>query len=254
MPVHVSIHDVSPAWEREVELALEMTRDAGVRAALLVVPNFHGRAPLSEHPRFAERLRQLQAEGHEIYLHGYFHRAGRAFDLGAPPVRSEPSGASLSARVRHAFAQKVVSAGEAEFSDVSPEQAVERLTHGEQMLADAGLTIQGFVAPAWSMPAWVLGLLSKRGYRFTEDHTRVYDPARGTSRASVVLNYASRTPARLFSSVAYCRMARPARRFLPARIALHPADMRFALLRAETASLLEWARGDFVDEGRALLS
>jgi predicted deacetylase len=257
MPVHVSIHDVSPAWQPEVELALQMTKAAGAKAALLVVPNFHARAPLSEHPRFAERLRRLQADGHEIYLHGFFHLSrpwneSPAKTTGHTNSSRRPS--TLGARIRHAFAQKVVSAGEAEFSDVSPSEARERLFEGERMLNDAGLSIDGFVAPAWSMPSWVLRLLSERGYRFTEDHTRVYDPAGGNSRASVVLNYASRTPARLLSSVAYCRVARPARRFLPARIALHPADMRFALLRAETASLLEWARGDFVAEGRSLLA
>jgi hypothetical protein len=40
---------------------------------------------------------------------------------------------------------------------------------------------------------------------------------------------------------------------MPARIAIHPADMRFALLRGETRSLLSWARGDFVARGEELL-
>jgi hypothetical protein len=83
---------------------------------------------------------------------------------------------------------------------------------------------------------------------------RVYDPARKRSRASLVLNYASRTPGRLLSSVAWCRIARPLRRVLPARIAIHPADMKYALLRGEIESLLGWADGDFVDTGAALLA
>ncbi len=242
MPVHVSIHDVSPAWEHEVELALQAAHAHGVRPALLVVPDFHGRAPLVDHPRYCERLRELQSEGHEIYLHGYYHRA-----------RTE-GGAGALGRARHAFAQKVVSGGEAEFSDVSPEEGRGRLDDGERMLRDAGLANSGFVAPAWSMPDWVLTLLGERGYSFTEDHTRVYDPKSQRSRASLVLNFASRTPARLLSSVAWCRIARPARRVLPARIAIHPADMKYALLRGEIESLLGWAAGDFVETGAALLS
>jgi uncharacterized protein len=122
------------------------------------------------------------------------------------------------------------------------------------MLTSAGLTIKGFVAPAWSMPGWVLTLLAERGYAFTEDHVRIYDPAARRARASLVLNFASRTPARLFSSVAWCRMARPARRLVPSRIAMHPADMRFALLRSETVSLLRWAEGDFVTAGAELIA
>ncbi|HVJ91454.1 MAG TPA: DUF2334 domain-containing protein [Labilithrix sp.] len=250
MPVHVSIHDVSPAWEREVEVALEMCHAAGVAPALLVVPDFHGKAPLADHPAFIDRLRALERQGHEMYLHGYYHRA-RAWDDSDVLPRREPG---LLARLRHAFAQKVVSGSEAEFSDVSREEAVSRLDAGERMLKDAGLDIRGFVAPAWSMPGWVLDLLGDRGYRFAEDHLEIYDPALRRARPSVVLNYASRTPARLLSSVAWCRLARPARRVLPARVAIHPADMRYALLRSEVVSLLRWASGDFAATGQALFA
>jgi predicted deacetylase len=245
MAVHVSIHDVSPAWEREVDVALEMAHAHGVKPALLVVPDFHGRAKLSDHPAYIDRLRALEADGHEIYLHGYFHRA-RAWE--------EKADRGAASRAQHVFRQKVVSGGEAEFADVSREEATQRLDAGEAMLRDAGLTIRGFVAPAWSMPKWVLGMLADRGYGFTEDHLRVYDPAARRVRASVVLNYASRTPGRLLSSVAWCRIARPARRVLPARIAIHPADVRFALLRSEIDALLDWGRGDFVSRGAELLS
>lgn len=244
MAVHVSIHDVSPAWEREVGVALEMAHEHGVRPALLVVPDLHGRAKLSDHPELQARLRALEAEGHEIYLHGYYHRA-RAW--------SEQADRAAASRARYVFRQRIVSGGEAEFADVSQGEARERLDAGERMLKDAGLTIRGFVAPAWSMPSWLLAMLGERGYAFSEDHLRVYDPATHRARPSVVLNYASRTPGRLLSSVAWCRVARPARRVLPARIAIHPADMRFALLRREIAALLAWGRGDFVARGAELL-
>lgn len=236
MPVHVSIHDVSPAWEREVDVALDVCHEHGVRPALLVVPDFHGRAKLSDHPAYCEKLRALEAAGHEVYLHGYHHRA--------------PEGLG----VRSYFRQRIVSAGEAEFAAISEDEAKKRLDEGERMLRDAGLTIRGFVAPAWSMPKWVLAMLGERGYGFTEDHLRIYDPAKGISRPSLVLNFASRTPGRLLSSAAWCRIARPARRVVPARIALHPADMRFAFLRNETESLLRWAAGDFVETGSDLLA
>src|SRR5262245_3795917 len=159
MPVHVSIHDVSPAWEREVDVALDMARAAGVRPALLVVPDFHARAPLPEHPAFCAKLRALEREGHEIFLHGYYHRA-RAWN---ETRRGEHDGGAhrstrAAARLRHAYAQRVVSGGEAEFSDVSREEGERRLSDGEKMLRDVGLTIRGFVAPAWSMPPWVLAL------------------------------------------------------------------------------------------------
>jgi predicted deacetylase len=263
MAVHVSIHDVSPAWEREVEDALALCARFGVKPALLVVPDFHGRAPLGEHPAYAARLRQLEAAGHEVYLHGFYHRS-RPYSGAAADVSTEGSAgaheqlasdaAGRPRGLRWLFAQKVVSGGEAEFSDVSPVEAVERLDAGRRVLEAAGLAPVGFVPPAWSMPGWVMPLLAERGYRYTEDHLNIHDPVSGRSRKSVVLNFASRTLSRKVSSVAWCRLARPARRFLPARIALHPGDMRSAWLRREAERLLAWAAGDFVATGAELHS
>jgi predicted deacetylase len=240
MPVHVSIHDVSPAWEAEVDLALEKCAAAGAKPALLVVPNFHGDWPLLDHPAFCAKLRELQAGGHEVYLHGFYHRSRSA----------PPAGTSRAAWL---FAQRVASGGEAEFSDVTRDEARARLDDGERTLEEAGLRIDGFVAPAWSMPPWLLPMLAARGCAFAEDHVTVYAPDAGRARASVVLNWASRSPSRLFSTVAYCRLAKHARALLPARVAIHPADMRFALLRREIDRTLDWARDDLVLRGRDLL-
>ncbi|HXN32840.1 MAG TPA: DUF2334 domain-containing protein [Polyangiaceae bacterium] len=242
MAVHVSIHDVSPVWANEVEAAIELCAAVGARPALLVVPDFHGRAPLLDHARYCERLRDLQGRGHEVYLHGFFHRSGERYEQSA----------AGSGRLAWLFAQRIVSAGEAEMSDVSPEEGRRRLADGERVLLDAGLRIDGFVPPAWSMPWWLPAELAARGYRFTEDHLRVYDPVGKQARVSVVLNWASRSPARLLSTVAWCRIAKNAGAVVPARIAIHPADMKLLLLRREIASLLAWAREHIVARGRDL--
>lgn len=246
MPVHVSIHDVTPAHAADVERALARCAAVGARPALLVVPNFHGNWPLDEHPEFCARLRELQRDGHEIYLHGYFHKADMATFTGDTAGRAQG--------LRRVLAQRVVSAGEAEFSDVSASEARRRLEQGEAVLERAGLRIDGFVAPAWSMPRWMHDVLAERGYRFTEDHLRVYDPRERKARPTVLLNWASRTPGRLASSVLWCRAAKRARAMLPARVAIHPGDMLHPLLRHEVDVLLEWARGDLARTGRELLA
>ena len=247
MPVHVSIHDVSPAWSAEVEAALDLCHAAGIKPALLVVPNFHRTAPLERDAAFCTRLRELQAAGHEVYLHGFFHQSADHY-----------TGASDSGRLEWLVAQRVVSGGEAEMSDVSEAVGRSRIEEGERVLQRAGLSIDGFVAPAWSMPAWLLPLLAARGYRFTEDHTRVYDPLGGRARASIVLNWATRSPGRLLSTVAYCRaaanVAQWTRALLPSRIAIHPADMRFRLVRGEVERLLDWAKGDVIAKAATLFS
>lgn len=242
MAVHVSIHDVSPAFAGEVAEALAMCHAAGARPSLLVVPNFHDRAPLLEDDAFCAKLRALQARGHEVYLHGFSHRSGDRYD-----------GATGHGRIGWLFAQRVVSGGEAEMSDVEPEEGRRRIEAGEKTLADAGLHVDGYVAPAWSMPGWLLPVLAARGYRFTEDHLRVYDPLAGVSRGTVLLNWATRSPARLLSTLAFNRAARHARAVWPARIAIHPADLRVLVLRREIERMLSWANGDFVARGRELL-
>jgi predicted deacetylase len=241
MPVHVSIHDVSPAWSNEVEAALALCASFGTRPALLVVPNFHAHSPLLSDERFCERLRDLQSRGHEIFLHGFFHRSHERYDR-----------ARVSGRLAWLFAQRMASSGEAEMRDVSAERGGALIAEGENVLREAGLRVDGYVAPAWLMPAWLLPLLSDRGCRFTEDHFRIYDPRAGRSRASVVLNWASRSPARLLSTIAWCRGAKALRRVMPARVAIHPADMRVLILRREIESVLAWAHGDVVQRAAEL--
>jgi predicted deacetylase len=230
MRVHVSIHDVSPATQPLVEQAVAACAARGIQPALLVVPDFHRQAPLLSNPAYCARLRQLQEKGSEVFLHGFFHQ-------------SRPRPPEGVGRLRWLLAQKVVSAGEAEFADVTPAEAEERLTKGEAVLQEAGLRVDGFVPPAWSMEPWLVPMLARRGYRYCEDHLHIYDPVAGASRASVVLNYASRSQARLWSTVAYCRVARHAAALFPARVALHPADLQSPILRFELGGLLDWAIG-----------
>ena len=236
--VHVSLHDVSPAWADEVEELIAVAGAYGVKPTLLVIPNFHGAWPLDEHPAFASRLRGWAAAGHETYLHGFLHASsGR--------LRRD----DLMSSIRHWYSQRWVSHHEAEFSDVDPVEAGRRLDEGEAVLARAGLRPTGFVPPAWSMSRWLLPMLAGRGCRFTEDHVRIYDPARGRSRPSLVLNFATRTRARLLSTLAYVRFAQPAAQFLPTRLALHPSDLRSGAVRLEILRLLHGFEGRCVARG-----
>ena len=228
--ISLSIHDVSPAFEREIDDALAACKAVSAKPALLVVPNFHGKWPLDRHPAFVDRLRALRDDGHEIILHGFFHAS---------------EGGSF-------FAQKIASAGEAEFADLERDEGERRIDEGTKLLRDLGLEPAGFIAPAWQMARWVLPALASRGFRYAEDHLHVYDPAGGRRRRSLVLNFASRTPARLWSSVAFVRAATPFRRVVRTRIAIHPGDMRSDFLRREVARVLSKSRA-FVSLG-ALVS
>jgi predicted deacetylase len=233
MNVHVSVHDVSPAWAPEIEMAVALAKRHGIRPALLVVPDFHGAWPLLTHSAFCGRLKEWSREGCETYLHGFFHRAGA-------PARA------LSSQLRHLFYQRFVSNHEAEFSDLTRDEARFRIEQGERILAQADLPITGFVPPAWAMRRWLVPLLAERGYRFTEDHMTIFDPFAGRSRRSLVLNYATRSRARLLSTLAYCRAAALASPLVPTRIAIHPMDLRHPTVRNELDLLLARLRPRFV--------
>jgi uncharacterized protein len=241
MQVHVSLHDVSPACAPQVEAALELCHRWGTKPALLVVPNYHARFPLGDHPDFVRRLADLARSGHEIHLHGLWHQAGT----------EAREGDGRPGRLARLVAQRVVSAGEAEFSDLGQSAAAARLDEGGRILRSLGLEPRGFVPPAWSMPAWMLDLLRERGYRHTEDHLYVYDPVRGKRRGTLLINWATRSRGRLWSTLVFGRLAWPAARVWPTRIAVHPSDLDHPRVAREIAVLLARAQGHFVTRSEA---
>ncbi len=233
--MHVSIHDVSPAFAVEVRQALALCHARGITPALLVVPNFHGDAPLVADPAYCAELRALQADGHEVFLHGFFHRSTEA-------EREAMLARGLRGRAATFVSQKVVSANEAECSLLASDELERRIGFGEAALEEAGLRIEGFVPPAWGLQPDLESILAKRGYRYLEERLAIVDPVAGVRRRSLVLNFASRTPERILSTTAFCRAGRPLAALAPTRIALHPKDLHVRLLRRETESLLDWAR------------
>jgi hypothetical protein len=235
--IHVSIHDVGPAFEGAVDAALALCARFDVRPALLVVPNHHGDHPLTE--RYADRLRALADRGHEIFLHGYYHRASehRPREVG---------------RLSRFLRQRVVSGGEAEFADIDAREGAERLQRGLELFQQLRLPVDGFVAPAWSFRPWLLPDLARAGIRFTEDHLRIYDPTTGRRAASLVLNWASRSRGRIASTAVFCELAAPFAPLVPTRVAIHPGDFRIPLLRGAISRTLGRFRGRFVDRAADL--
>ena len=72
----VSIHDVSPRSERQVDqLAEALARRVGdARFAMLVIPDHWSQAPIAENRAFHARLRGWADRGIEMFLHGWCHR------------------------------------------------------------------------------------------------------------------------------------------------------------------------------------
>lgn len=217
-----SIHDVGPRFEREVEmLADRLSRHlGGPRFAMLVVPDHWGQAPLVGARAFQAKLRSWADGGVEMFVHGWTHRDDSR---------------------RRSFRARHMTAGEGEFAALSQGEALRRMTEGRALIEDVtGRPVAGFIAPAWLYGAGARAALGEAGFAMAEDHLRVWRPADGRVLAKgPVVTWASRSRARIRSSLAFARLARSALRPLGTlRIAVHPGDTRVpALLDSIDASL-----------------
>lgn len=211
MRLFVSIHDVAPCFESEVDRLIDRAAPyADGRIALLVVPDHWGRSPIIPGSPFASRLRQWSDCGFEIFLHGFYHRDTTMHERPMDRLRS-----------------RWMTAGEGEFLGLERKIARERIERGRGLIESiTGRPIAGFIAPAWLYGQGALDALNDCAIPLAEDHFRVWSPASGKVLSrSPVITWASRTAARLRSSIAVASLLRR----LPVhdlRIGIHPPDCR----------------------------
>jgi len=208
----VSIHDVSPKFESQVDclVALVTRRMDAPSFAMLVVPDHWGEAPIVPGSAFATRLRAWAEQGVEMLLHGWYHR-------------DEARHASAADR----FRARYMTASEGEFLGLDRQTATQRMRDGKALLEDVlGRPVAGFVAPAWLYGPGALAAAKECGFALLEDHMRVWSPVSGEVLCrGPVITWASRSRARIASSLAVAAAARallPRRRGM--RLAVHPGD------------------------------
>lgn len=132
--VVVSLHDVSPCTQQISSTIISELSAHGVRVcSVLVVPDYHHEGLFSRDREFVKWLRALEADGHEVVIHGYFHER--------PPQRKEA--------LRDKFMTRLYTRNEGEFYDLSYEEALRRITAARDEFRVLGLKPRGFIAPAW---------------------------------------------------------------------------------------------------------
>src|SRR5215471_4731793 len=130
----VSLHDVAPCTQQITSTIISELSAHGVRVcSVLVVPDYHHDGPFAKHREFVTWLRGLEADGHEIVIHGYFHER---------PTESKET-------LRDKFMTRFYTQNEGEFYDLSYEEALRRITTARDQFRAHGLKPRGFVAPAW---------------------------------------------------------------------------------------------------------
>jgi predicted deacetylase len=223
----VSIHDVTPALEPNVTRLWDICSGQGITPALLVVPDWHGRWPLEEHPDFMAWIRARAAQGAEVVLHGERHDE-----------------AGLARNVRDSCRAWGRTDGEGEFLTLDAAAAGERLTRGLRRLRALDLEPVGFVPPAWLAREGTHQAAAAAGLIFTEDAKVIRLLSTGRQVRSPVVRWSARSPVRAWGSVAVAatRWALQRHAAWP-RIALHPGDLDHrATTRSLRRALTSWRR------------
>jgi predicted deacetylase len=225
----VSIHDVAPSNRERVDEVITALGHRGVRVcSLLVVPDYHHQGLLTKDRQFVSWLRDLELDGHEAVIHGYFHER---------PRRPEES-------LRDRFLTRFYTDHEGEFYDLDYDEALRRITNARDEFRAAGLAPRGFVAPAW--------LLSKEAERAARDAeleytTRLYavrDLRSGEDFAARSLVYSVRASWRHAVSRAWnVTLFRLLQSSPLLRISIHPPDYSHPAIWRQIVDLIEAAAG-----------
>ncbi len=132
--VVVSLHDVAPRTQQIASRIISELSAHSVRVcSVLVVPNYHHQGPFAKHREFVTWLQALEADGHEVVIHGFFHER--------PPQSDET--------LRDKFMTRFYTQNEGEFYDLGYEEALRRITTARDQFRALGLNPRGFIAPAW---------------------------------------------------------------------------------------------------------
>jgi predicted deacetylase len=215
----LSIHDVWPGNLEVVEAHWRRLLALGAGpAALLVVPEYHGRRSIGDEPDFLAWLREKAAEGSDILLHGFRHLAQERLEGASGPVRRAAWGRWIN---------RGLVGGEAEFCGLDDKAKRDLVRRGSECFRRAGLPLLGFVAPTWhGTPS--AALLGGEGFRIRETRLAVQDLAGGKTRFAPPLAWMARPGTReVFLPGGRSALAALLR--LPlVKVAIHPGDLESA--------------------------
>ncbi|MEP6776969.1 MAG: polysaccharide deacetylase family protein [Chthoniobacterales bacterium] len=213
-PAVVSLHDVSPATQRVSKQIVDELRVLGIDvSSLLVVPDYHHRGKSMDDPGFVRWLRDLEADGHEIVIHGYFHQRPR--------------------RAAETFATQLTTQfytqDEGEFYDLEYAEAFSRIRRAREEFAAAGMRPRGFIAPAWLLGQEAERAVADAEFEYTTRLRMILDLRTGENFAARSLVYSVRSSWRRATSRALNALLSQQVDTAPLmRLSIHPPDFAHA--------------------------
>lgn len=205
------LHDVAPETWADYKPFVEAVDAFGqIPISWLVVPDFHRRNPLDNHPDFQRMLDRRLGRGDELILHGCYH----ADD--APPPRTP----------RDWFMRRVFT-HEGEFYALDRAESSRRLQQGVELFERNQWPLHGFVAPAWLLGPGARQALAATGLTYTSDPGHFYLLPEYTAIDAPGLVWSARSAWRRgMSRLVSEKMLRQHRDAPVLRLGLHPVDMR----------------------------
>jgi predicted deacetylase len=225
----VSIHDVAPSSRELVDEMITTLGRLGVRVcSLLVVPDYHHQGLFTKDRQFVSWLRDLELDGHEAVIHGYFHER---------PRRREES-------LRDKFLTRFYTHCEGEFYDLDYAEALQRITNARDEFRAAGLTPRGFVAPAWLLSEAAERAARDAELEYTTRLHAVRDLRSGEEFAARSLVYSVRASWRRTASRAWnATLFRLLQGSPLLRISIHPPDYSHPAIWRQIVDLIEATAG-----------
>ena len=225
----VSIHDVAPSNREFVDEIITILGHRGVRVcSLLVVPDYHHQGLFTKDRQFVSWLRDLELDGHEAVIHGYFHER---------PRRPEES-------LRDRFLTRFYTDHEGEFYDLDYDEALRRITNARDEFRAAGLAPRGFVAPAWLMSADAERAARDAELEYTTRLNAVRDLRSGEDFTARSIVYSVRAGWRRAVSLAWnATLFRLLQSSELLRISIHPPDYSHPAIWRQIVGLIEMTAG-----------
>jgi predicted deacetylase len=225
----VSIHDVAPSSRTVVAEMITELGHRGVRVcSLLVVPDYHHQGLFTKDRQFVSWLRDLELDGHEAVIHGYFHER---------PRRPKES-------LRDRFLTRIYTHHEGEFYDLDYEEALQRIINAREEFRAAGLAPVGFVAPAWLLSEEAERAARDAELEYTTRLHAVRDLRSGEEFAARSIVYSVRASWRRTVSRAWnATLFRLLQNSPLLRISIHPPDYSHPAIWEQIVDLIETAAG-----------
>lgn len=212
--VAIALHDVSPATWRECGALLQMLDDVGATPlTLLVVPDYHFRAPVADDVRFVQAMNERLQRGDELVLHGLHH------------IDTAPSPRTLRGYVE----RRIFTRAEGEFAALPLDVAAARIAQGVELFNALRWPLAGFVPPAWLANDSARAALARSAHPFSYMTVRsgIYALPEWRFERTANLCYSPDSVLRrAYSRLAIRHELRRARRTPLLRISLHPQDAR----------------------------